>query len=94
MVDKYVKFVIRKQVECVCVCELPSGSSQTPTNTRLLKNAQTFGFQKTREQKLASLEAGVGPGLIIEDLTEKTDIRNFCCQFPTEYTKKCKYRGQ
>ena len=36
-------------------------------------NARTFVFQETRGQKLAFLEDGVGPGLIIEDLTEKTE---------------------
>jgi len=38
-----------------------------------LGNARTFGFQKVRGQKLACLEADVGPELIIEDLTEKTE---------------------
>jgi len=54
----------------VCVnCHLVAARPQY----QVLGNARTFGFQKTRGQKLASLEAGVGPGLIIEDLTEKTE---------------------
>jgi hypothetical protein len=38
-----------------------------------LETHELLAFRKQGGRKLAPLEAGVGPGLIIEDLTEKTE---------------------
>ena len=55
---------------CVCVCELSYGSSQSPIPGSW--KCTNFWLSE-RGQKLASLDEDVGPGLIIEDLTEKSE---------------------
>jgi hypothetical protein len=55
------------------MCELPSGSSHTPISGSWKRTNFWLSEKGVGGGKLASLEADVGPGLIIEDVTEKTE---------------------